>query len=85
MEYNPLPSLRRMGNAQSCMLRHLRAMMNSRRSELLKATEGNHPTYRDVLGSLVAAQIDENTNQQQDPGTGLTEDEVIGNIFIFVV
>ncbi|KAH7305539.1 cytochrome P450 [Stachybotrys elegans] len=85
MEYNPLPSLRRFGNAQRCMVHHLHMMAESRRSELIQGTESRKPIYRDVLGSLVAAQVDDRGAHEKPPDTGLSKDEVIGNIFIFVV
>nr|XP_036582470.1 cytochrome p450 [Colletotrichum truncatum]KAF6791174.1 cytochrome p450 [Colletotrichum truncatum] len=85
MEYNPLPSLRRLGKAQRCMLHHLRAMMRRRRSELATDANGKQPIPRDVLGALVAAQVHEDITDPTFSNAGLTEEEIIGNIFIFVV
>jgi cytochrome P450 len=85
MEYNPLASVRRLGKAQRCMLRHLKAMMKRRQNTLVTGGNGKQPTPKDVLGALVVSQVHDDKSSESLSQPRLTEEEIIGNIFIFVV
>ncbi|KAI9150768.1 Cytochrome P450 2J3 [Paramyrothecium foliicola] len=85
MKYNPMSSVRRLGKAQSCMLHHLKSMVARRRTELATDANGKQSMPRDVLGALVAAQAYGDATPHLVSESGLSEEEIIGNIFIFVV
>jgi cytochrome P450 len=84
MEYSPIASLRRIGKAQRCLLSQLKEMLQKRRGELV-GTESNRTPPRDILGSLAATQVYQKDAGASSSGTELTEEEIIGNIFIFVI
>ncbi|KAH9904074.1 cytochrome P450 [Xylariomycetidae sp. FL2044] len=89
MEYSPLPSLRRLGKAQRSMLYHLKKMIAARRSQFSLANGGKTQGASDLIGALVASQMQEEMNisssNDKTSSSGLTEQEVIGNIWVFVM
>ena len=86
--------VRYLGNAQRSLIHHFRTMVNSKRSEI-EISRSHLPVGEkmkapsDILGAIVASQIDVEDEAQLkssgDKKAGLSYDEIIANIWIFIV
>ncbi|ORY34740.1 cytochrome P450 [Naematelia encephala] len=88
MTYSPSSYLRRCAKAQRSLVFHIKQMIASRQAKLTaehaaldKNEKVKPPT--DLLGALVASQIDVQRDQGMEKG--LSESEIVGNIFIFSI
>ncbi|WWC73665.1 uncharacterized protein I206_107637 [Kwoniella pini CBS 10737] len=88
----PTKKFRRMGYGQKKFLEYCYAMARSKRAELgaLKEAGEKAKAPTDLLGAIVHAQViaEEESrvkNGSEAPHVGLTEEEVIGNMFIFLL
>ncbi|WVQ95857.1 hypothetical protein IAU59_002956 [Kwoniella sp. CBS 9459] len=81
-----VPSLRRYGKARQDYLAHTYRMYRQRRSDLVAEHDLNSRPPTDLLGALAHAQIvAERAEDKRVFGVGLTEQEVISDMFVFLV
>ncbi|KAM0351067.1 hypothetical protein ACHAPU_002848 [Fusarium lateritium] len=94
MEWSPSSYLRRAGWAQRSLVAHIKAAQaeTKRRNDNWKETEGQAGArkYRNLIGALVDAQNDIEKVEKAEkgyvaPDIGLSDKEVQGNIFAFMV
>ncbi|KAH7028044.1 cytochrome P450 [Microdochium trichocladiopsis] len=95
MEWSPSSYLRRAGWAQRSLITHIKAAQSEarRRNEAFKEEIGGQDRarkYRNLIGALVDAQNDVEMAEQAEKGyvapeVGLTDKEVQGNIFTFLI
>lgn len=95
MEWSPSSYLRRAGWAQRSLITHIKAAQAEarRRNEALKKeteAQGRVRKYRNLIGALVDAQNDIETAEEAEKGyaapeVGLSDKEVQGNIFTFLM
>ncbi|OCF34422.1 hypothetical protein I316_03936 [Kwoniella heveanensis BCC8398] len=81
-----VPSLRRYGKARHDYLAHTYRMYRQRRSELVAESDPSTKPPTDLLGALAHAQIfAERSEDKREFGVGLTEEEVISDMFVFLI
>lgn len=95
MEWNPSSYLRRCGWAQRSLITHIKAAQGEarRRNDALKKEadgQGRPRKYRNLIGALVDAQNDVEMAEEAEKGyvapeVGLSDKEVQGNIFTFLM
>ncbi|KAF5009437.1 hypothetical protein FDECE_4369, partial [Fusarium decemcellulare] len=94
MEWSPSSYLRRAGWAQRSLVAHIKAAQakTRRRNEDLKETEGQGRArkYRNIIDALVDSQNDVEKEEKAEkgyvaPDVGLSDKEVQGNIFSFMI
>lgn len=98
MEYSPLPYLRRLGRAQRSLMHHFRAARDDAKYKMSievenKELAGSQKTvlaenrkYKDIVGALVSSQNDvEQGSKGETPQVGLSDSEILGNIWIFIL
>ncbi|RXK36383.1 hypothetical protein M231_06349 [Tremella mesenterica] len=94
LENFPLPSVRRLGNAQRSLRHHFKTMIATRRDALQAEQAGLGPQEKikppsDLLGAIVASQMDIEAEEKARGGkgtskAGLTSEEQMGNVWIFI-
>ncbi|KAJ0296905.1 hypothetical protein Brms1b_013666 [Colletotrichum noveboracense] len=90
MDYNPFPYMRRLGKAQRSLVHHIKAEKataeQKHKARLASGAPQEEKKYKDLFGALVAAKIDQETGtKDQPPQEGLSDSEIVGNIFSFVM
>ncbi|WVW86888.1 hypothetical protein I302_108943 [Kwoniella bestiolae CBS 10118] len=93
MKILPTKELRRMGDGRTAFLAYCYEMARGKRAELTALKEAGEKSKApvDLLGAMVHAQLvaEEEARVQHGhdsvPNVGLKEDEVIGNMFIFLL
>lgn len=92
MEWSPSSYLRRAGWAQRSLIAHIKAAQAEarRRNEALKKETEGQRKYRNLIGALVDSQNDVEKAEQAEKGyvapeVGLSDKEVQGNIFTFLM
>ncbi|KAK5655556.1 hypothetical protein OQA88_5487 [Cercophora sp. LCS_1] len=95
MEWSPLSYLRHAGRARRSLIAHIKAAQNEtrqRNEEAKKEAEGQgRPRkYRNLIGALVDSQNDVEIEERAEkgyvaPDVGLSDKEVQGNIFAFLI